>query len=85
MVALVSTVVAAIAAAGLAPGCDRTVDLTPFYDAQPDLDAHSLDGFDLDTAVGDGNPAADGGIVLDGGALDDGNRVPDDGTPGDGK
>jgi hypothetical protein len=85
MVALVSTVAAAIAAAGLAPGCDRTVDLTPFYDAQPDPDGQLRDGFDLDTAIGDSHPAVDGGIVLDGGALDDGNLVPDDGPPGDGK
>jgi len=86
--ALVAIAVALLVAA-LAPGCDRLVNLTPFYDAQPALDAPPADGsFGLDVglhdgtgAPGDGSAAPDDGSVFpdDGGALpDDGSVLPDD-------
>jgi len=79
--ATVVMALSSLVAAALAPGCDRVVNLTPFYDAQPDLDAHTRDG----TFVLDGGPG-DGLIVRDGGGPDDGDAVPGNGDafPGDG-
>lgn len=83
-------IAAALPAVALAPGCDRVVNLTPFYDALPDLDGHPSDGgFGLDAGPEDGTEAPGDGTVLpgDGGALPgDGRAVPDDGRalPGDG-
>ena len=69
-------IAAALPAATLASGCDRVVNLTPYYDAQPDLDAHSSDGgFGLDAGLEDATVAPG-----DGSALPDGNNPPGDGN-----
>ena len=77
----------AIATAALAAGCDRIVNLTPFYDGQPARDAFDAPGFELDGApAADGHPAFDGATApsdggLDGGvATGDGGPFPDDGN-----
>jgi hypothetical protein len=67
---------AVLAAAALAPGCDRVVNLTPFYDALPIPDALFDAGFRLDTGSRDGSIIPDSGNPsLDGG---DGDALPDD-------
>jgi len=66
----------ALLAATLASGCDRVVNLTPYYDAQPDLDAHPPDGgFGLDAGLEDATVAPG-----DGSPLPDGNNPPGDGN-----
>jgi hypothetical protein len=78
----------AVVAAALAPGCDRVVNLTPFYDAQPDLDALrsdaelALDAGRGDSGSGDGPIAPDDadGFPGDGASPGDGNTAPDDAT-----
>jgi hypothetical protein len=86
-IATVLLVLSLVIPAALAPGCDRIVNLTPFYDAQPDLDGHRPDGgFALDAGPGDGSAAPEGGgpddgmiAPLDGGAFPDtGDAFPDD-------
>ena len=77
-IAALVIIVSAFVAAALAPGCDRVVDLTPFYDAQPALDARTADGFfALDVGPPDGISFDDGRTAPDDGA-------PEDGAPGDG-
>ena len=83
-IAALLIVVSAFVAAALAPGCDRVVDLTPFYDAQPALDARTADGlFALDVGLFDGISFDDGRIAPDAGAPDDGTIAPDDATAHD--
>jgi hypothetical protein len=82
--AVLVALAAALPAAALAPGCDRVVNLTPFYDAQPAPDAHPSDGsFGLDAGRDDATAAPGDGSALpdDGSALpDDGSALPDDGS-----
>ena len=52
--------------AGLVSGCDRVVNLTPFYDAQPAPDG--------------GVPALDGNTILDTGSATPDDGSPDDGN-----
>ena len=62
-----------IAIAGFVAGCDRVVNLTPFYDAG-ELDGRAL--FDGGIAFPE-----DGAFLEDGAPPDDGNPFPYDGNP----
>jgi hypothetical protein len=57
---------AVVVCAAVTAGCDRIVNLTPFYDAPPgdgglDADPDGGNPDPIDSGRGDGNPALDGG------------------------